>query len=92
MRTETSSTAISVEKIVRMDKGNLKAFAIVNVGGITIHDVRVIQQPGQDAWISGPQREWTDRDGNRKFSPIVQFDEDLKKQIQVVVLNEWGRR
>ena len=58
---------IEVENIHKLDgAGNLKAFASVNIGGkLTIHSLRIVQQPGQKAWVALPQREWRDGAGNR---------------------------
>ena len=84
---------ITVEKISKINsEGNLKAFATVVVRGITIHDLRIVQQPNQEAWVSPPQKEWKDPQGNRKFSPIVQLDDELKRAIQDEVLREWRRQ
>jgi hypothetical protein len=40
----------------------------------------------EKAWISGPQREYRDCQGNRKFIPLVQFSDALKRGVQQVVL------
>src|SRR5881409_293572 len=45
--------------------GNLRAFAIVNIADrLRVHDVRIIQQPGQEAWVSMPSRAY-EKDGQR---------------------------
>lgn len=31
--------------------GNLKAFASIRLGGVVIHDCRIVQQPGQRARV-----------------------------------------
>jgi DNA-binding cell septation regulator SpoVG len=72
--------------------GNLRAFATINVGGrVRISDVRVIQQPNQEAWVSMPSRAY-EKDGQRKWSPTVEIlDEALKKEIVDVVLVEFRK-
>jgi hypothetical protein len=46
---------ISVVEIKPVERSNLKAFVTVEVNGIVIKDCRLVQQPGQAAWLSGPQ-------------------------------------
>jgi len=82
--------SIVVEKIRAINKGNLKGFAKIKVAGIVIDDIRIVQQRDQQPWISGPQREY-EYHGERKFAPIVSFDDDTKNVIQDVVLEAWRR-
>jgi hypothetical protein len=89
-KTNTTQHTISIEKIRPLDKGNLKAFVSVRVNGILINDCRIVQQPGQDPWVSPPQREY-EVNGERRFAPIVQFDEDVKKAVQSAVLQSWRK-
>ena len=77
---------IEVLKIKNIEKGSLKGFASVQLGGVTIHDFRVIQQSGQDAWVSPPQKEFTGQDGKKKYAPIVELGDTLKVEVQRVIL------
>jgi DNA-binding cell septation regulator SpoVG len=72
--------------------GNLRAFAVVTVAGkLRIFDVRVIQQPNQEAWVSMPSRAY-EKDGQRKWSPIIELlDDGLKQEISKAVLAEFGK-
>jgi DNA-binding cell septation regulator SpoVG len=72
--------------------GNLKAFATINVSGkLRISDVRVIQQPNQQAWVSMPSRAY-EKDGHRKWSPTVEIlDDTLKQEISRAVLAEFSK-
>jgi DNA-binding cell septation regulator SpoVG len=84
---------VEVESIKPINgAGNLKAFAIINVSGkLRISDVRVIQQPNQQAWVSMPSRAY-EKDGHRKWAPTVEIlDEALKQQITAVVLAEFAK-
>jgi DNA-binding cell septation regulator SpoVG len=83
---------VVVENIRPVDAGNLKAFASIMLGGkVRINDVRVIQQPGQRAWVSMPARSY-EKDGQRKWAPIVELmDGPLKGQISNAVLEEFER-
>ena len=69
--------------------GNLKAFVSIRVGELIVHDLRVVQQSGQAAWVSPPQREYTDQQGQRKFYPVVEFAGKLKEGITQAVLSAW---
>jgi DNA-binding cell septation regulator SpoVG len=67
--------------------GNLKAFAVVAVGPWTVRGCRVVQQPGQRAYVSLPQEKTTDG----RFFPILQTkDANLKDAIQAAVLEAWN--
>jgi hypothetical protein len=68
--------------------GNLKAFVSVQVHGITIRDCRIVQQPGQQAWLSPPQQSY-EVAGERKWKAIVEFPKELRKEIEAVVLEAW---
>ena len=82
---------ITVENIKKLnDTGNLKAFVSVTIGNkLTIHSCRIVQQPGQVAWVSLPQREWVDQHGQRRFAPLIELPEKVKDAIQEAVLNTW---
>ena len=67
--------------------GNLRAMATVRIGPLTVHGVRVIQQPGQKAWISLPQRQ----DESGRYFPVITTDDDhLKNTIRDKVLAMYG--
>jgi len=85
---------ITVENLRKLDgSGNLKAFVSVNIGGkLTIHSCRIIQQPNQEAWVSLPQREWVDKDGNKHYAPLIEVPDKVKSAIQEAVLDTWERR
>lgn len=80
------ATKIEVLKTKNIEKGSLKGFASVRLGGVTIHDFRVIQQSGQDAWVSPPQKEFTGQDGTKKYAAIVELSDTLKAEVQRLVL------
>jgi len=70
--------------------GNLKAFASVEFGfGLTMHELRIVQQPGQQAWVGAPCRQWTDPHGNKRFAAILEFDKPLQEAISLVVLEAY---
>ena len=68
--------------------GNLRAFATIGVGPFIVHGCRVVQQPGQRAWVSMPQTKSGDR-----WWPVVEVeDRALKDAISETVLRAWAGR
>ena len=83
---------VTVTKITPVNKGNFKGFASVDIDGkLKIHSCRIIQQPGQAAWVSLPQNEWTDPEGNKKWFPVVEVPDNVKEAISAAVLRAWER-
>jgi len=82
---------IQVSKIKKVDVGNLKGFASVDIDGITIHDFRIVQQTGQKAWVSAPQTAWKDNDGKTHYKNLVELQKELKEQVSAKVLEEWTK-
>lgn len=70
-----------------------KAFADLELeNGLIIKDVKVIQQPGQRAWVALPQMSWKDpSDGQIKYRVLVTAPPPLKGEIDVCVLSAWSR-
>ena len=92
LRDARQGPSITVVKIRRVAKGNLKAFVSVHMGGkFRIHSLRIVQQPGQAAWVALPQSEWTDREGKTRYSPIIELPDNVKEAISEVVLKEWSK-
>ncbi len=67
--------------------GNLRAFAQVRVGDIIIVDCRLIQQPGQVAYLTGPQKEESGR-----WWPLVKMTPALRERVQAAVLAKWQQQ
>ena len=81
---------IEVLEIKAMQRGNLRAFATVRIGdNLTILNFRVIQQPGQRAFVHPPQIEYIDGFGNRKYFPVVKLSPQLKEDVQAAILRKW---
>ena len=81
--------SIRVTRIRPIEKGNLKAFADVQIGEIEVRGFRVIQQPSQGAWVSVPQTEYT-KDNEKRYHNIVVLSEDLKQKVDAEILRAWG--
>lgn len=85
----TDKCAIEVLAIKPLQTaGNLRAFASIRIAGITVHDCRVVQQPGQRPWVSLPQREYV-KDGQKKYSAIVELSDSLKREAERAILAAW---
>lgn len=67
-------------------EGNLRGYVDVRVGAVTICDCRIIQQPGQAAYVCGPQK----YDGARWW-PLVKLTPELRQRVQAVVLDVWQK-
>jgi hypothetical protein len=83
------AVVVQVENIKAINKGSLRGFCTVVIGGLKINSCRVIQEEGKTAWVSLPQQEWTDREGKKKYSPIVEVPDHIKVAIQSAVLKAW---
>ena len=80
-----SGPTVTVLELRRANEGNLKAFCSVKLDcGLTICAVRVIQQPGQRAFVSGPQQKG--EKGN--WHPLVKLGSELRGIIETVVLQQ----
>ena len=66
--------------------GSLRAYASVKIGPLTVHDFRVIEQSGQAAWVSVPQKAWNTPQGERKFSPLLELPPDWKRPLTDAVI------
>lgn len=80
---------LTVTKITPMkNDSNLKAFASVKLGNVlTIHDCRVIQQAGQQAFVSLPQRK--DEASGKYFYIVYPEDKLFSEALQTKVLAAW---
>lgn len=77
---------IQVTKVTPINKGNIKAFASVKLGDtLTIHSVKIVQQPGQKAYVRLPESEQ-----NGKYFPVVSADDKrFQDAVQEKVLAAW---
>jgi hypothetical protein len=76
---------ITIAKLARAavpGQPNLKGYAAVKVGEITICDCRIIQQAGQKAYVTGPQKQV-----GQNFYPLVLMTTELREKVQAVVIN-----
>lgn len=87
-----TAPAVTVENFKIVNKGSLRAFCTVMIGGLKIHSCRVIQEDGKAGWVSLPQTEWTGSDGKKRYSPVIEVPDHIKAAIQEAVLTAWTTR
>jgi DNA-binding cell septation regulator SpoVG len=84
---------IQVVELVAMTKGNLKAMASVRIGpSLLVRKCRVIQQPGQRAWVSMPQERWDGHDGKPHYTALVELSGTLRARVEQAILQEARRQ
>lgn len=70
--------------------GNLRAFATIQVGPLLIRRIRVVQKPGQTAWISPPTETWDDPETGKKcYLPVLEFPAEWKNALSKTILAAW---
>jgi DNA-binding cell septation regulator SpoVG len=80
------SAPIQVIKVKALESGgNLKAFVDVRIGAVVIRGCRVVQQPGQKAWVSMPQT----KSGEKYYAVVEIESEGLRNRVREVVLEHW---
>jgi DNA-binding cell septation regulator SpoVG len=72
--------------------GTLKALVSIRLGEVVIHGCKVVRQDGQRLWCALPSREYTGKDGERRFTPVVELPDTLKKEVSQRVLSAWERQ
>jgi DNA-binding cell septation regulator SpoVG len=90
----TTTPVVQVEDIRVIDnKGSLKAFASIVIGnGFKIYGLRVIEPVGKRPWVSLPQTESTSPDGKKKFWPVVELPDRVKRVVDDVVLRAFEEK
>ena len=86
---------ISVKDLRIVEKGSLRGFCTVVFpdSGLEFRDVRIIQGNGQEAFVTGPQREY-EKDGQKKYVALVYWPKESKigSLISQAVLQEWEKK
>jgi DNA-binding cell septation regulator SpoVG len=91
--TSPHPATVEVLKLVACEKGSLKAFVSVRIGpSLTVHKCRVIQQPGQRAWVSMPQEQYQGHDGQTRYAALIELSGELKRRVEQAVLQEARRQ
>ena len=71
-------------------QGSLKGFAEVKVADkIVIRDIRLVQVAGKEAFVSPPQKEYTNREGEKKYTKLVEWPQEWDSFIRDAVFNAY---
>lgn len=71
--------------------GNVKCYVSFRLAGVTIHNARILQQPGKQPWVAMPQTQYVTKAGEKKYAPVVELSEPLRREVSRVVLAQWER-
>src|SRR5262249_49985425 len=83
---------IRVEEIRKLERGSLRGFATVNVGGfIRISQIRIIQPEGKEAFIQMPQRTYQTNNGRRRYNNVIDLPDDLTRDVEQAILWFWNQ-
>jgi len=68
-----------------------RAFADVEIGGISIRDFRVYQTNGKPS-VRNPFTAYKDHEGNLLFREIITLPPNVKAEADALILSEYFRR
>jgi DNA-binding cell septation regulator SpoVG len=85
---------IELQELKLLDNaGSLRALACVKIDDIEIHQFRVVQQDGQDAWVSVPQASWIDSEtGEKRYKNLVEMPSDLHYKVKKEIMNAYQKQ
>ena len=72
-------------RVLPSSPGNLKAYADIVLDGITIREVRVVQEQGRAPFVQAPLKK-TEYQGLTVWRPQISWSESHQKAVQTVVL------
>ena len=81
---------ICVEELRKLERGSLRGFATVNIGGIRISHIKIIQDQGKKPFIQMPQRSYQMNNGERRYSTVIDLPDDLTREVEKAVLSFWS--
>jgi DNA-binding cell septation regulator SpoVG len=74
---------MKISNVRKVQKGCLVAGFSVDLGSVTIHNVKLFEKNG-NRWISGPSEK--KQDG--KYFELVRFDDSMKEKIHDAIVKE----
>src|SRR5262245_54641759 len=83
---------ILIEELRRLERGSLRGFATINVGGIRISHIKIIQPEGAEPFIQMPQRSFQTNRGGRRYSNVIELPDDLMREVEKAVLWFWNNQ
>jgi DNA-binding cell septation regulator SpoVG len=72
-------------RVLPNSPGNLKAYADIVLDGITIREVRIVQEQGRSPFVQAPLKK-TDYQGVTVWRPLITWSDAHQKAIQSLVL------
>jgi SpoVG len=81
---------IRVEEIRKLERGSIRGFATVSIGGIRISHIKIVYSEGKEIFIGMPQRSYQMTNGERRYSNIVDLPDDLKREVEKAILRFWN--
>jgi DNA-binding cell septation regulator SpoVG len=74
------------------NRGALRAFVNLQLGGIVINDCRIIKEPGKNPWVSMPVLSYKNQFGTIQYRTLIEIlDKNLKNEISKTVLEVWEK-
>jgi len=70
-----------IKNFKKYESGKLKGFFTLKAGIFEINDCKYFVGDN-GAWVSLPDKKYTDKDGNDKYSPIVWIQKDKQEGFQ----------
>lgn len=87
---EGKDTHLEVLDIRLMPPGRpLKGFADIKLDGIVVREFRIIKENGRRLWVASPQISWKDPNGQIKYKTVITLPDELKGQIDLVILKRF---
>ena len=80
---------IRVEEIRKLERGSIRGFATVSIGGIRISHIKIVESEGKELVIGMPQRSYQMSNGERRYSNVVDLPDDLKREVEKAILRFW---
>lgn len=81
---------VTVVSIERVNMKAIKAFAVIKIGPLTIHGVRVIKtDKAPTVYLPKTEKPRPGPDGKETYPPVVEADPALMAEIRRVVLDVW---
>jgi len=81
---------IRVDEIRKLERGSIRGFATVTIGGIRISHIKIVRTEGKELLIGMPQRSYQMTNGERRYSNIVDLPDDLQKELEKAILRFWN--
>ena len=72
-------------RVLPSSPGNLKAYADIVLDGITIREIRIVQEQGRAPFVQPPLKK-TEYQGVTVWRPQISWSESHQKAVQSVVL------